>query len=169
MTERDMSIETFERLAEIHGGETAAWPARDRAAAEAFAAGSAPARAALGRARALDAAMAALVAEAPPPAPDALRARMLADADGVLAARAPEAEILRPVFGRSRGARWIGPMALAASAMIGVFAGWSAPSDLTAQLVSASPQSASSVDAQAWTGESFMSADLMSGDDMFAE
>jgi hypothetical protein len=169
MTERNMNIEMFERLALIHGGEIAAWPAPHRAGAQAFAAGSGPARAALGQARALDDALGALAAETPPPAPDALRARILADADRALAARAPDAEILRPVFGRRRSARWIGPMALAASAAIGVFTGWSAPSNLTAALVSASAMSAPSGNAGAWTGDSFMSADLMPGDDLLAE
>ena len=162
MTDRTMTIETFEELALIHGGDIGAWPHGARAAASAFAAASPVARAALDDARMLDAALDALADEAPPPLSAALADRIFADADQVLRDRAaPGAEIVRPVFGR---ARWAGPMALAASAMIGVFMGWSAPSDMTAPFASAA-----SVDAAAWQTESFLSADLMPSEDPFAE
>lgn len=162
MSDTNMSVETFENLAEIHGGDIARWPEARRAEALALVSVSSPARSALEAARALDAALDALAAEAPPPAPAALRARMLDDADRILRAApaAPGADIIRPVFGRARLA---GPMALAASAMIGVFMGWSAPSNLAAPFMS------SSAAAPASEGESFMSADLMPSDDPFAE
>jgi hypothetical protein len=165
----DMTIETFERLALIHGGAIVDWPVARQAQALAFAAGSAPARAALEDARVLDAALADLAAEAPPPVPGALIARILGDADRALAERravpdVPGAEILRPVFGR---ARFAGPLALAASAAIGVFMGWSAPSDLGAPLAAVSAYGGAPA-AIAWQGEMFMSADLMSSDDPFA-
>jgi hypothetical protein len=159
MTDTSMSIETFERLALIHGGDIAAWPAASIAPARDFMAVSAQARAALADAAALDAALDALVHADPAPAPEALSARILADADGVLAARRPQSATgLRPTFGR---ARWVAPAALAASAMIGVFMGWSAPSDLAAPFVTTAAESA-------WEGEGFLSADLMAGDDPFA-
>ncbi|MGG7567948.1 hypothetical protein ACQ5SO_17480 [Rhodovulum sp. DZ06] len=95
-----MTLEEFRLLSEIHGGTVEDWPADRRAAASALLDALEEARAALAEAAALDAALAGLVA-APPEAegavPDALMARILADADAALAPDAAPATPPAPV------------------------------------------------------------------------
>lgn len=125
MTEH-MDLDRFEALAMTHGPDLATWPAEVRADAAALLAGSVAARELLGEGASVfdDLKIAAM---APEPAPDALMARVLADA--AVVAPAPVATP-RPAR-RGGGFRWLlrlaPPTALAASAALGILLGYSAP------------------------------------------
>lgn len=182
--EMDMDLKTFDALAELHGGDLAAWPPGAQAPARALLARSAAARAALERAAALDAALADLAAFPEPPASDALMARILADADAALAAqgggapaaaapspitlqtppRAARAPAFRDPRRRRTGPvaalrRWSAPaLAAAASALLGVALGWNAPDPLRAAVYG---------DEAAAVEEIYLSAELLPAFDAF--
>jgi hypothetical protein len=170
MTTEAMTDDIFARLADLHGGRIADWPAGAQAPAWAWLVGSAPARAALARAAALDAALADLAAAPAPAVSDALMARMMADADRAIAAPACVAAPLRPRAQRGVArpaprralARLAGPAALAASALLGVMVGWSAPSTLTDTLLSVAASDDGTGD------DTFLTAGLLPLDDPFA-
>lgn len=86
-----MTLTAFEAAADAFGGDLAAWPNAERAAAEVWLAAAeqadaGAAREALRRAAWLDAALAA-EATAAPSLPDAFRATLLADAESALSAQ----------------------------------------------------------------------------------
>jgi hypothetical protein len=130
MTE-PMDLTRFEDLVMTHGPDPDAWPKHLRADAEALLAASPAARAAHDAAAALFDALDADAAD-PEPAPDALLARILVDA-----AEAAPVAVPRPGPARRRGAsfgffwRFTPPAALAASALLGIALGYSAPDSLT--------------------------------------
>ena len=133
MTMDTMTPERMADLADLHGGDLAAWPAPERAQAQALAATSPEAARVLAEARALDEALGALEPMATPS--DALMARILADAAEVgmaapgraapAAAPAPAPRkpgLLDRLFG-ARGA-WMPAGAAAACLALGLMVGW---------------------------------------------
>jgi len=142
----EMNIAEFEDLAAAWGADLALWPSARRAAAQALLAGPEgdAARAALAEARALDLALTELAAEDLVSLPDALTARILADAAEVSADRARAASVapksaaprrswladLVETFGGWRMAA----ISAAACALIGLGAGYATPDSAVAAL-----------------------------------
>lgn len=125
-----MDPSRFEELAMTHGPDIGRWPDAERAAAEAHLARSSEARAVRDRAAMVFSALEAEAANAPP-LPDALMSRVLADA--AEASPAPQ-EVRRARPGRSRRLLGLGllsrlapPVAIAASAALGIALGYVAP------------------------------------------
>lgn len=122
-----MDPSRFEELAMTHGPDIGRWPDAERAAAEAHLARSSEARAVRDRAAMVFSALETEAATAPPLS-DALMSRVLADA--AEASPAPsEARRARPrrPLGLSFLSRLAPPVAIAASAALGIALGYVAP------------------------------------------
>lgn len=121
MTEKlqAMDLQRLEALLDAYGADPARWPAAERAAALALLAADTAAQARLEQARQLDRALDRLP-PAPAPAGDlAARIRAAARQQG-----APVAPALVPIPANGNRAPWRFTMALAASAVIGLWLGF---------------------------------------------
>ncbi|MDM7945499.1 MAG: hypothetical protein QUV20_04135 [Oceanibaculum nanhaiense] len=126
MTEKlqAMDLQRLEALLDAYGADPARWPAAERAAALALLAIEPAAQARLEQARQLDRVLDALP-PAPAPAGD-LAARIRAVARHQRAPAAPVAPIPAPIPANGNRAPWRFTMALAASAVIGLWLGFAA-------------------------------------------
>ncbi|MFO7482162.1 hypothetical protein [Oceanibaculum nanhaiense] len=126
MTEKlqAMDLQRLEALLDAYGADPARWPAAERTAAQALLAADPDAQAQLEQTRQLDRALDALP-PAPAPAGD-LAARIRAAARHQDAPAAPVAPIPAPIPANGNRAPWRFTMALAASAVIGLWLGFAA-------------------------------------------